>query len=305
MPKWIGVRVSATLAILGSAATLLLAGLMGWTALRAPQLESRVESPLPLKAVVVTMAVFFVALSVWGVATAAGIFARRGWARLSMIIFAVLMVGMGGSALVGILFIRMPDAANAPAATLRNVRLGIAAGYGAMTVLGAWWLLLFSSSATKQYFAEPPAAAGGRPLSISIIAWYLLLCSVGTAAGAVLRMPGMVFGAMLTGWEALAVYTAFTALQICLGTGLLQLQEGARVASIVWFALLALNSLVTVMLPGFAERMQIVQQGLPAFLRGPGQRMPIEGTGGLMLMGTVFVAIPIWFLVRRRPAFRA
>jgi len=303
MPKWIGIRVSAILTILGSAGTLLLAGSMVWTALRSSQLETPVESPFPLKALMVTMAVFFTAFSAWGVSTAIGIFRRRGWARLSMIIFAVLLVGMGGSALVGILFIKMPATGNVSTETMQNIRVGIAAFYGAMAVIGAWWLLLFNSSATKQYFAER-AVPGSRPLSIAIIGWYLLLCAVGTATGAIIRMPGMFFGAILTGWAALAVYTAFTAVEIYLGAGLLQLQESARVASIVWFAVMAANSVVTVVLPGFAGRMQIVQQALPAFMR-VGQPVPIEGTGGMVLMGSLIVAVPIWFLVRQRAAFRA
>lgn len=305
MPKWIGIRVSAGLTILGSVVTLLFAALMVWTALHASRLETPVESPFPLKAMMVTMAVFFAAFSAWGISTAIGIFRRRGWARLSMIVFALLLVGMGGSALVGILFIKMPDTGNVSPATMQNVRVGIAAFYGAMAVIGAWWLLLFNSSATKQYFAERTAEPDARPLSIAIIGWYLLLCAVGTATGAILRMPGMLFGLILTGWEALAIYTAFTAVEIYLGAGLLQLQESARVASIAWFGLLAVNSVVTVALPGFAGRMQIVQQALPAFLRGGQTPLPIEGTGALMLMGTLIVAVPIWFLVRRRAAFRA
>ncbi|HEV3202066.1 MAG TPA: hypothetical protein VGZ73_29410 [Bryobacteraceae bacterium] len=304
MSKWIGIRVSAILTILGSAVMLLFAGLIVWTALRASRLETPVESPFPLKAMMVTLAVFFTAFSGWGIATAIGIFRRRGWARLSMIIFAVLLVGMGGSALVGILFIRIPETGNVSPVTMQSIRVGIAAFYGAMAVIGAWWLLLFNSSATKQYFAELPEP-GSRPLSIAIIGWYLLLCAVGTATGAILRMPAILFGAAVTGWAALAVYTVFTAVEIYLGAGLLQLQESVRVASIVWFALMALNSVVTVALPGFASRMQIVQQALPAFLRAGQQQPPIEGTGGLILISTLIVAVPIWFLVRRREAFRA
>ena len=41
-----------------------------------------------------------------------------------------------------------------------------------------------------------------------------------------------------------------------------------------------------------------------AFLRAGQQPVPVEGTGGMMLMGTLVVAVPIWFLVRRRTAFR-
>ncbi|MBZ5619569.1 MAG: hypothetical protein LAQ69_12725 [Acidobacteriia bacterium] len=304
MHKWIGIRVSAVLTVLGSITTLLFAGLMLWTGFHASQLEAPAESPFPIKGMMVALAVFFVALSVWGISTAMGVFRHRGWARLSMVIFAVLLVGMGGSALLGILFIRFPETGNVPPQMMQNIRVGIAAFYGAMAVIGAWWLLLFNASPTKQYFAEQPAAPGARPLSIGIIGWYLLLCALGTATAAILRVPGIFFGLVFTGWTALAVYTAFTAVNIYLGTGLLHLQESARVASIVYFGVMAVNSVAMVMLPGFDDRMRIVQQAMPSFLRA-GQTPPaLEGTGGFMLAGTLLLVVPIWFLVRRRAAFQ-
>lgn len=303
MPKWIGIRVSAVLTILGSVVTLLLAASMVWTAFHQSQLDTAPDSPLPVKGLIVAVGIVFAAFALWGFSTAIGTFLRRGWARLSMIIFAVLLVGMGGSALIGITFIHIPDTPNLSPRMMQNIRIGIAVFYGSLTVLGTWWLLLFNGSATKEYFATREPVAEARPLSISLIGWYLLVCSLGTAVAAIMRVPGMFFGIVVTSWLALAVYTAFTAAGIYLGTGLLQLQESARVASIVYFALIALNSAITVLLPGFAARMQAVQQAMPSFLRaGPPQAL--EATGPLMIIGTLVVVVPIWFLIRRRAAFR-
>jgi hypothetical protein len=305
MQKWIAIRVSATLTILGSAATLLFAGLMVMAGFFAPPPPAAAESPAPFKGMMAALAVFFTALSVWGLLTGIAIFRRRGWARLSMVIFAVLLVGMGGSALLGILFIRLPQNPSVSPQMMLAIRLGIAAFYGALAVTGAWWLLLFNSSRGKQYFAEPqPAAEEGRPLSISIIAWYLLAGTVFAAAAAILRVPGMFFGVLLTGWAALGVYTAFAAVNLYLGSGLLQLQEPARIGSIVYFAIVGLNGAVTFLLPGFDGRMRAMQEAFPRFLRWSQQQsLPIEGWG-FALIGTVFSAVPIWFLVRRRAAFR-
>src|SRR5581483_6267900 len=102
-----------------------------------------------------------------------------------------------GSALVGILFLRIPETPGVAPQTVQNVRLGIAAFYGALTVIGAWWLLLFNSPATKEYFASSPVEST-RPLSISLIGWYLIVGAVGTAVAAILRMPGMFFGLVFT-----------------------------------------------------------------------------------------------------------
>jgi hypothetical protein len=105
-----------------------------------------------------------------------------------------------------------------------------------------------------------------------------------------------------TGWSALAVYTAYTAVQIYLGAGLLQLQEEAWVWSIVYFYVAAANVAVTAALPDFAGRMQDMFSAMPGFLR-LGPPPALEGTGVLMLISAAFVAVPIWFLVRRRTAF--
>ena len=119
----------------------------------------------------------------------------------------------------------------------QNVRWGIAASYGTLALIGAWWLVLFNTRATKQYFAErEPARERARPLSVSIIGWYLLICAAGTALAAVLRVPTMLFGLIVTGWSAVAVCTALVAIDIYLGAGLLRLHERARLWSIVYFS---------------------------------------------------------------------
>ena len=316
MNKWIAVRVSAVLTIIGSVATLLFAGLMLWTGFFVPPPETGAEPPVPLKPIMAVLAVFFTAFSVWGFVTAAGIFRRRAWARLSIIIFSVLLVGMGGSALLGTLFVKWPPNANITPQMVLYIRLGIGAFYGAMTVVGVWWLLLFNSSRGKQYFAESGAGISGtgipagvppedgRPLSISIIGWYLLVSTLFTAIAAILRLPGMLFGAVITGWVALAVYTAFTAVNLYLGTGLLQLQEPARVGSILYFLIVVANSVVTVLLPDFPGRMRAMQDAFPRFLSWSQQQpIPVDGVWGFALIGALFASVPIWFLVRRRAAF--
>ncbi len=306
-PSWIGIRASAVLAILGSAMTLFLAGTLAWAAFHVSEAESPAMSQPMLKGMMIALAVFFAAFGVWGITTAAGVLRRRPWSRLSMIIFAVLLVGMGGSAVVGMLFIHLPDTPNVAPAVMRYVRLGITTFYASLTVIGVWWLMLFNGRATKLYFSgERPAAqpaSPARPLSITIIGWYLLLGAIGSAAGAVLRLPGMFFGLTFTGWTALAVYTAFAAAQIFLGTGLLQLQNSARMASIVYFGVAVANVIACVLLPGFPDRMRILMNAFPAWQRANYPLPEVAAMQGMMLCGTLFALVPIWFLVRRRPAF--
>ena len=258
--------------------------------------------PVALKAFGAAMGVLFAGIGVWGIWTAVGIFRRRGWARISILVFAAFLVFMGASALLAILVMPFPSppGVSVSARAMQNVRWAIAASYGALALIGAWWLVLFNTRATKQYFAErEPARESARPLSIGIIGWYLLVCAAGTALAAVLRVPTMLFGLIVTGWSTVALCTALVAIDIYLGAGLLRLHERARLWSIVYFCAGAANSLATAARPGFMGQMQRAMPGL-----FPAAAMPqLDAMWVYGLIGAAACSVPIWFLVRRRSAF--
>jgi hypothetical protein len=301
--KWIGIRASAGLAIAGSLATLAMGGAMLFSTLVAPPpTRGRAMPPFPLAAIGIVMAVVSACLCGWGIWTAIGIFRRRGWARISIVVFAGLLAFMGASGSLAILFITLPAQEGVSQRMMDALRWGVAGFYGVLAAIGVWWLVLFNLSSTKEYFAQDaPSEPPARPLSVSVIGWYLLISSFFLAAMAVARMPAFVLGAVVTGWGGLAVYTLFAGAQIYLGTGLLHLQEQARLGTIGYFCITALNSMLTV--PGFAAKMQIVQRAMPKlFPSGVPEQYP-QPAWVFVLMGAAFVAIPIWFLVRRRAAF--
>ena len=126
------------------------------------------------------------------------------------------------------------------------IRWGMAAFYALLTVIGVWWLVLFNRSRTKDYFGrQEPVSERARPLSVSVIAWCLLVGAACMVPSLIFRFPAVLFGIFLTGWVTLAVYTAFAAAQIYLGTGLLHLREQARVGAIGYFCFGAVNSAVS------------------------------------------------------------
>ena len=302
--RWIGIRASAVLAILGSLATLFLAGTMAWGMFHAQPPAEMAIPPMTLKVLGVVMGALFAALGVWGICTAVGIFRRRGWARISILVFAALLAFMGACAVLGVLVMPLPSPPGASARVIENARWGIVASYGALALIGVWWLVLFNRGAAKLYFAErEPACESARPLSIRIIAWYLLIGAVGTALAAVLRAPAMVFGLIVTGWSAVAVCAALIAIEIYLGAGLLRLRERARRWSIVYFSAVAASTVVSVALPGFAERTQQMLRAMPGFFPTPDAMPQLDGMWLFGLIGAVACATPIWFLVRRRSAF--
>src|ERR1039457_1377373 len=97
--KWIGIRASGGLAIAGSLATLVLGGLMLISMTLAPPPMGPAAPPFPMAAIGIVMAAIFALFSGWGIWTAIGILRRRGWARVSIVIFAVLLTftGVGGA----------------------------------------------------------------------------------------------------------------------------------------------------------------------------------------------------------------
>src|ERR1039457_3209301 len=303
--KWIAIRASAVLAIAGSLATLAIGGAMLFGTLKAPPpATGPAMPPFPLAAIGIVMAALSAALSGWGISTAIGIFRRRQWARISIVVFAVLLTFIGASTFLAILFMRLPAQEGVSQSMIYPIRWGMSLLYGVLAAIGVWWLVLFNLTSAKEYFAQhAPSQPPSRPLSVSMIGWYFLLSSPILAAMAVVRMPAFVFGAMITGWDGLAVYTLFAVAQIYLGTGLLRLREQARLGTIGYFCLMALNSAITMGLPGYAAKMQIAMREMPKlFPAGVPPQMPQPGWL-FVLIGIAFAAVPIWFLVRRRAAF--
>ena len=302
--KWIGIRVSAGLAIAGSLATLVAGGFMLLGMALAPRPTEPAAPPFPMAAVGIVMAATCVLFSGWGIWTAVGILCRRGWARVSIIIFAVLLTFMGAGGALAILVVQLPAQPNVTQGMMDAIRWGMAGFYGLLAAIGVWWLVLFNLRSTKEYFVqEALSAPPARPLSISVIGWYLLISSPFLMVPMVIRLPAFLFGAVVTGWAGLAVYAVFAAAQVFLGAGLLRLREPARVGTIVYFCFTALNSVVTWALPGYEEKVQLVLREMPRFsAAGVPAQMP-QPMWVFMLMGIAFVTIPVWFLVRRRAAF--
>ncbi|MEO8371037.1 MAG: hypothetical protein ABI806_17775 [Candidatus Solibacter sp.] len=301
--KWIAVRASAGLAIAGSLLTFAIGLLMPISMALAPPPSGPGAPPFPLMAVGIIMAVIFSAFALWGVLTGIAIFRRRGWARISIMLFGILLAIMGFGGSLAAIFMPIPQQEGVDPRIMTGVRFGMAALYLLLAAIGIWWLVLFNRKITRQYFEgiNPREDSGARPLSLSIIGWYLLLSSILMAASAVFKIPAFVFGGVVTGWGALGVYSLFTVVQLYLGTGILHLQEHARLGGIAYFVVVAINSLLS--MQGLDAKMEVMRRELPKLFPGGMALHAPQPAWVFGLMGTALVIIPIWFLVRRRAAF--
>jgi len=299
MKRSIGVTVSAIVTIVGSVFTALFGVLM--LAPFAMSQSDSPEAPPYARLAGFVMAGLMFGLAAWGVTTAIGLLRLRRWARACILAFSVFMILVFGSGALVMAFLPLPAPPNAPSGLMTGLRIGIVCFYGILSLIGGWWLYLFNrASVTAQFAPGPPPA---RPLSVSMIAWFLLFGGVACFAYSWLPSPAMLFGFTITGWHAKAAYLLLGLLQLWLGIGLLRLRPLSRVLTIGFFLLGALNSLAFALLPGSAARVMQAMAALPASMRQPTPADFPLPLGAMAVTAVITCGVPIWFLVHCRSAF--
>jgi uncharacterized membrane protein (DUF2068 family) len=320
----IGVVFSAVVLILGSLFHILMAlGMALGGVFLQNQLRSRAIAgpPIPATLPIFMFAgcVFLIALAVWGIATAVGLFRMRRWAR-----YSVLVIG-GGLALIGLfsmLAMLMMLAVPLPLATgvdpvqahtaqaMTRVVFGVMAFlYAIVSAVGISWLVYFNRKTVREAFSAAANSTGEapetrRPFLISLLAVLNLIGAVSCLLMVFLPFPGIFFGWILHGWQRVALYLAFAVLATAIGVGLWQLREWGRRLALGYMAFGLVYSLVFLLWPGLmlryiAEIDQIVapmQSPLPQQF----QTMMYNASFGFSILYLVAVA---WVLIHYRKAF--
>jgi hypothetical protein len=185
-----------------------------------------------------------------------------------------------------------------------TIRIVIVAIYGAFGLLGVLWLYYFNRRAIRDAFGGiSDVENGGRPLSISIIGWGLLVSGIFAVLVAPFRLPGSILIWIFTGWAAALWYLLYGGLFVYVGYGLLRLQPVARTTAIVVLCYGAVNGLVFFLSPGadarlatFMSHYSFGSQVPPPF------RLPGIVYG---ITAAVSAGVPLWFLITRESAFRS
>jgi len=298
-----GVTAAAVISILGSALCLLFALLMLLVSLVMKTQESM---PSYARPAMVIDCVLFGGLAAWGITTAVGLFRLRGWARISTIVFSLLLALCCASGALSTAFFTPTPQPGAPAAVMVGVMIVLAFVYLCLAALGGWWLYLFNTLAVRTQFGAEISEPGGRPLSISIIGWWLLVGTVGCFAGALAAFPVILGGFVFRGWAARLVCLAFAGVCGWLGSGLLRLKPLSRIAAIGFFVLTAAGSVLFVFLPGYEQRLRDAVDSMPF---GFNEVFQSSGAASLAAVRPSLIAsalvclLPIWFLVARRKEF--
>jgi hypothetical protein len=151
----------------------------------------------------------------------------------------------------------------------------------------------------------------GRPVSISIIGWYLLVGALLVPINLLLHTPAVLMVSIVTGWPAIVYFLAMLGIHVYVGVGLLRLQPVARFVGIAYFVFAFINSAVFFLAPGALARMtrllEVQQTMFPWIRQTPGAYpYPFDIRPFMMvgaIAGLVFVLVPLCFLIINRQAF--
>jgi hypothetical protein len=342
MPRSTGVTVIAVLSMIGSVLTFLMGLLMVVVLLAMPlpkEAAAVPTAPVLFKAMMAMAALFYIGPAVWGVFTSIGLFRLRNWARISTIVFSVLLIGMGAFSALMMLLVPLPSVPRDAAGILTAVRVFMAMFWLGLLAIGIWWLVYFTRAKVKAqfvpaapfaigavppHFAQPSYAVPGaaaqfpalpeghpRPISITVIAWFLLASCAFLPLAILLRSPAVLFTRLLTGRSAVVCYACMVVLNLCVGIGLLRLKRAAWWGAMACQFLNLINSAVFFLAPGGRARVEAMLDAsysivpwVRAWQKQAG--MQYDYTPSIVLgtiVGLGMIIVILFLLLRARPAF--
>jgi hypothetical protein len=160
----------------------------------------------------------------------------------------------------------------------------------------------------------PPIAAPtrpARPLSISIIAWFILAGCIFLPFSIVLRAPTVLFTAILTGWPAVILLSLFGALHLYMGIALLKMKSSGRLVGMGYYIFGLLNTAIFYLAPGRSARITRLldaEQSIFPWLRSAQTDSPFMGDiTPVLVIGAIFgiavCVVFLYFLIAAKPAF--
>ncbi len=335
MRRSAGVTASAVVVIIGSAFTLLCGAMMVLMSAFVSGQATAAHVPQNLGPFMAIDAVLFFGFGAWGLASGIGLIYLKKWARISLLIFAGFLVCISLPTMAVIAFIALPNThdPSLPANFMSVMRVGMVLFYAMFAALGGFWLYFFNKGSVKVQFQAmqpaPESAAGDlflaaampapsasqrtRPLSITIIGWFLLVSSAIAPLGLLMnralfpgvQVPLYFLGFFVFGRNAYVVFIMWMAAQMAAAVGLLKLRNWGLFSAIALQCLGAINAALLLVIPGHRARFQQIMETMMASMnaRMP-QPVPFPFPAWIgFAMGFPIILVILWFLITRRHAF--
>ena len=348
-----GVIVIACITFIGS--TLLFLMVLGMGALiflpmPVPNdMPNQAQFPMEFfKVIFIFAALMYIAPAVWGFLSGVGLLKAKNWARISTIVFSILLIchSLFSLLMTGVVmtsaFAALPSADKLDSHVPLVVGIVLAVFWLSQTALGVWWLVYLTRPNVKAQFVKPQmplqglygvqtypgmlpqqqgyqpvayqpqvaATSSRRPVSIIIIACWILLGCASIPMNVFMRAPAFLMTKVFTGWPAALYYVAVAGVLLYVGIGLLKLQEAARITAMAWIVFSFVNGAVFFLAPGREARMAtLLAASMKMFPWMNSEMFPFKlDLAPFMYFGMIFgmalMAVPLYFLITRRKAFQ-
>jgi hypothetical protein len=124
------------------------------------------DLPDPPASLILQMASVCVVPAVCGIATGMGLLRLKNWARISIIVFSVVLgvtTAFAAVVLLAFPFLFVVLLGFEDASTSFGTRVGVEAAFLSFTTIGVWWFVLFTKADVKAQFAVTPRLSAGDP----------------------------------------------------------------------------------------------------------------------------------------------
>lgn len=297
--------------------------------------------PLPPGVRTMSAAVMFfmLALALFGIFVGVGIFRRRNWARIAILIWGGFMtfVCVGALAFSFVIFSVLPAqlsnvSANDPGSLLLIMRIFFFVFYGIPACVGIWWLVLFSRTRVAEAFTNsgqhvhamdasgfpqpdiPTAAQQQKrpscPLPLAIVAGFFIFGAVCVTIFVFVPLPSdmpfFIFGHAFAGAAGRFILILFGLVSGVAGVGILKLKPWALYTEIIFQCVGLSNCAVTFLSPSYAPAMRAAMEKMysqnPAFA-GANPFLSDTYFRSIMIFATVFGGAVLLVLLWQRSRF--
>ena len=339
MSRSTGITVSAVVVIIGSTFTVLCGAMMFLASFLALNSNRAADAPVNLRYILVIEAVVTFAFGGWGLASGIGLLKTKQWARISTLVYAAILVFISLPAAAIMAFIPLPNppSVNDPPAVniMLVVRVGMSLVYAMFAALGGYWLYFFNTQKVKVQFRgqQPftgsaqseltgvPSEISGvrfgpdqhaRPLSITIIGWYLIIASAFAMPSVLfvsivfarLKMPFFFLGFFLFGPGAYLLLIVWMTVQIVAAVGLLKLKSWGLYTTIALQCLALLNMVMIVAIPANRLRFQEITESFRFSASGQMYQSMPAFPMWIGLVGSLpIIVVILFFLISQKNSF--
>ena len=310
-----GVTASAVIAILGSLVSgamgvfLLFSVLMLASGPGIPNTQTPYPTPIPRGAILAIEAFLFLGSAIFGILSAVSLLRLRNWARISFIVFAVILTFSAGSTFFGgilVMLMPLPPNVEVPQGFMAGIAVVMMLVALAVLALAIWWLIYFNKRNIKAEFMGEAAAALPRrgPLSITVIGWMQVIGAVFTLIpGLLSSYPAVFLGMLLQGWVGRSIYFLWAGASLTAGIGLLKWRRWALAMTIGVYAFALVNTVLSFMTGAITRMNEVVQERMPPT---PYPVYPASSIIAFTItLAVAFLLVVFWFLITRRRAFIA